>query len=62
MNEMIQALQSAIFATLESVESSISYTEINILNILYRIGVVDQVDYLDEYASVKCSHIPQRAT
>ena len=54
MNELVQALQSAIFTTLVSVEMNLSYTEINILNILYRIGVVDHVEYLDEHAYVKC--------
>merc|ERR1711998_346964 len=54
MDALVQALQSAIFTTLESVELTLTYTEINILNILYRIGVVDHVDYKDAHAFVKC--------
>lgn len=54
MEALVQALQSAIFTTLEPVELTLTYKEINILNILYRIGVVDHVDYQDENAYVKC--------
>ena len=53
MDELVKALQTAIFSELDPVELSVLYTEVNIVNILHRIGVVDSAEYLDTHIAVK---------
>lgn len=53
MDELVKALQTAIFSELDPVELSVLYTEVNIMNILHRIGVVDSAEYLDTHIAVK---------
>lgn len=54
MEDLTNALQSTIYASLERLELSLSYAEINILSILYRIGVVESVEYKAESVEVIC--------
>ena len=58
MDELVKAMQTAIFSELEPVVLSVMYTEVSILNVLHRIGVVDSAEYLDTHIEVK-SRVPR---